>query len=104
MALPLAKPDDDPGSAKSAPLSVSQLTAKIKGTLMDRFPYVCVAGEASNVKYHQNGHIYFTLKDAGASIAAVVWRGRAMHLKFRIEDGKELIVCGPVTVYEVQGK
>jgi exodeoxyribonuclease VII large subunit len=62
-----------------------------------------VAGEASNVKYHQSGHVYFNLKDPGASLRCVLFRGLAARLKFRIEDGASLVLFGRVSVYESTG-
>ena len=54
-------------------LSVSELTRSIRGTLETKFGAVWVQGEVSNYKLHPNGHQYFTLKDARAQIACVIW-------------------------------
>ncbi len=84
-------------------LSVSALTAQIKGTLEEGFPSVWVSGEVSNFSRPQSGHCYFTLKDDDAQIRAVVWRGSAARLKFDLKDGIELICHGKVDVYGPRG-
>ncbi|MEK6570483.1 MAG: exodeoxyribonuclease VII large subunit, partial [Bacteroidota bacterium] len=60
-------------------------------------------GEISNFKRHTSGHLYFTLKDEGAQIQAVMWRGRAMSMFFTPQDGMKVVVRGSITVYEVRG-
>lgn len=62
-----------------------------------------VTGEISNLKYHQSGHIYFTLKDDDACISAACFKYSAMRLRFRLEDGMKVIVTGQVDVYEKGG-
>ena len=84
-------------------LSVSELTRHIKGVLEMGFPEVLVSGEISNFKRHTSGHLYFTLKDEGAQIQAVMWRGRAMNMFFTPQDGMKVIARGSITVYEVRG-
>src|SRR3990172_9374065 len=84
-------------------ISVSELTRRIKGVLEVGFPEVLVSGEISNFKRHTSGHLYFTLKDEGAQIQAVMWRGRAMSLFFTPQDGMKVVARGSVTVYEVRG-
>ncbi len=64
-----------------------------------------VKGEVSNCKYHSSGHIYFTLKDSGGSIACVMFKGDADRgLKFRMQEGQQVKVSGAITVYERDGK
>lgn len=66
---------------------------------------VCVRGEVSNCKYHTSGHIYFTLKDKGAAVSCVMFKGDALRgLRFRMEEGQQVKVTGSVTVYERDGK
>jgi exodeoxyribonuclease VII large subunit len=84
-------------------LTVSDLTRWIKGVLEENVAHAWVAGEASNVKYHQSGHVYFTLKDAKASLRCVIFRGVASRVRFRIEEGASLVLFGRVTVYEAMG-
>ncbi len=84
-------------------LTVTELTRMIKQTLEQDYPSVLLQGEVSNFKRHTSGHVYFTLKDEGAQIAAVLWRSRAMMLSFLPEDGMKVVVRGRVTVYEPRG-
>ena len=85
------------------PLTVSDLTRKIKQILESGFPGVTVQGEISNFKRHSSGHLYFTLKDAGAQLPCVLWRSRAAALPFAPEDGMIALATGRITVYEVRG-
>ncbi|MBI3463311.1 MAG: exodeoxyribonuclease VII large subunit [Planctomycetes bacterium] len=84
--------------------SVSELTSQIKDHLESEFTSVWLAGEISNLKRYSSGHIYFTLKDAGAQISAVIWRSAASLLVFNLSDGLEVIVHGRISLYEKQGK
>lgn len=84
-------------------LSVNELNKQIRSTLEGKFPLIWVKGEISNFKAHTSGHFYFSLKDAKAQVSAVMFRGFNQQLKFRPEDGMEVIVRGRVTVYEPRG-
>ena len=84
-------------------LSVSRLTSLIRGVLEDNFEHVWVEGEVSNLAMPASGHLYFTLKDAGAQIRCVMFRASARALKFRPRDGMGLIVRGRITLYEQRG-
>lgn len=84
-------------------LTISQLTRQIKDTLEGRFGTVMVSGEISNFHRHSSGHWYFTLKDAGAQMSAVMFRGNAMGTFFRPDNGMEVICRGRITVYEPRG-
>ena len=98
--LPFGASEEDAG-----PISVSGLIRRIKGALGEAFPQpVAGVGELSNVKRHTSGHIYFRLKDAGASIDAVMFRSRAARVKFEIEDGLEVVATVRVDVYDVRGQ
>lgn len=97
------KPDILFDDAERQILTVSELTRKIKISLETGFPSVLLQGEISNFKRHSSGHLYFTLKDEAAQIAAVVWRSRAMQLSFEPEDGMKVVARGRVTVYEPRG-
>lgn len=85
-------------------LTVSELTRNIKIILETAMPVLWVQGEISNFKHHSSGHMYFSLKDAGAQINCVYWAGRNLHLAFRPEDGMQVLVKGRVTVYERRGQ
>lgn len=66
---------------------------------------VNVSGEVSNCKYHSSGHIYFTLKDKGSVLSAVMFAGnRTTGLKFKLTDGMKIVVTGKISVYEATGK
>lgn len=84
-------------------LSVTELTRRIKGVLEGGFSNVLVQGEISNFKQHSSGHLYFTLKDEGAQLSAVMWRSRAVDLFFIPQDGMKVIARGKITVYEPRG-
>ena len=84
-------------------LSVSDLTRRIKGVLEKGFSEIWVQGEISNCKIHTSGHLYFTLKDEGAQLSAVMWRSRVGQLRFRPMDGMKVVVRGNITVYEPRG-
>src|SRR5206468_644254 len=71
----------------SPPLSVSELSGALKLTIENAFGLVRVKGEISGFKRHNSGHCYFTLKDEGACIDAVIWRTSTGGLAFRPEDG-----------------
>jgi len=85
-------------------LTVSQLTALVRGVLEENFEHVWVEGEVSNVAMPSSGHLYFTLKDGGAQIRCVMFRASARALRFRVENGMELILRGRVTVYDQRGE
>ena len=72
-------------------LSVSDLTLAIKGSLERQFTSVWVGGEISDVSRPHSGHVYLTLKDAGAQIRAVIWKSVASRLVFDLADGLEVI-------------
>lgn len=65
---------------------------------------ISIRGEVSNCKYHTSGHIYFTLKDGGAQIAAVMFAGQRKGLDFELREGQEVTVSGTVDVYERDGR
>ncbi|MDR1304591.1 MAG: exodeoxyribonuclease VII large subunit [Verrucomicrobiales bacterium] len=84
-------------------LTVSELNAAVRGLLKDGIGSVSVRGEISNLRRQASGHIYFTLKDAGSQVRAVMFRGVAGYLKFAPADGQSVIVSGELTVYEPRG-
>jgi exodeoxyribonuclease VII large subunit len=84
--------------------SISEVTGIIKGVIDENFKDIAVQGEISNYKKHTSGHIYLTLKDEGAQLSAVIWRGNAANLKINLQDGIKVIAKGSITVYEPQGK
>lgn len=84
-------------------LTVSELTRSLKTTLEETFPSVWVEGEVSNFTHHSSGHMYFTLKDANAQIQVVMFRHANRNLRFTIEEGMHLQVCGSISIYEKRG-
>ena len=80
--------------------SVSELAFAIKRTVEDGFGYVRLKGEISGYRGpHSSGHCYFSLKDEKSRIDSVVWRGVFQKLRFKPEEGMEVIVKGRVTTY-----
>jgi len=86
------------------PLSVTELTQAIRGTLESRFASVWVEGEISNFSAASSGHWYFTLKDTGAQIRATCFRNVNSRIRFRPTGGLQVRVRGRVTVYEPRGE
>jgi exodeoxyribonuclease VII large subunit len=82
--------------------SVYDITSEIKRSL-DRLGIVWIQGEISNFKRHSSGHLYFSLKDQKAQMKAAFFRNNNMYLKFRPEDGMEVLVRGRLSVYEPRG-
>ncbi len=85
-------------------LTVSELTGQIKGMLEGSFPRVAVSGELSNCRRQSSGHLYFTLKDSGATLGAVMWRQSSARLKFDPVDGVEVVCHGRLELYPPHGK
>src|SRR6266852_841982 len=85
-------------------LTVSELTRSIRGILETKFGAVWVQGEVSNYKLHPSGHQYFTLKDARAQIACVIFRNTMAPLRQPLVDGTQVQVYGNVSVFEARGQ
>ena len=85
-------------------LTVSELTHEIKTLLEANLYYVWVEGEFSNLRSPISGHIYLTLKDDGAQIKAVIFKGQARFMKFKPADGLHVICRGMVNVYKERGE
>ena len=84
--------------------TVAELTRAIRGTLETKFGAVWVQGEISNYKLHPSGHQYFTLKDARAQIACVIFRNTMPPLRTPLMDGAQVQVYGQVSVFEARGQ
>jgi exodeoxyribonuclease VII large subunit len=84
-------------------LSVSEITSLIKETLQTGFAGVYVVGEVSQFTRAASGHVYLTLKDEGAVLRAVIWRGVASRLKFDLAEGMEVLARGDIDVYAPRG-
>ncbi len=86
-------------------LAVSQINEYIK-QLLDQEPMLqelCVRGEISNYKVYPSGHHYFTLKDAAGALRCVMFRGSAVRLRFRPENGMQVLATGRITVFPRDG-
>lgn len=81
------------------PKSITQISNEIKRFVEGNFSHVIVKGEIFGAKRADSGHWYLSLKDAGAVLAAVCWRGVASSLKVKIEDGLEVIAQGKITTF-----
>src|SRR3989337_3721446 len=84
--------------------TISELTQEIKTLLETSLYYVWVEGEISNLRSPISGHIYLTLKDDGAQIKAVIFKGQARFMKFKPADGLHVICRGMVNVYKERGE
>src|ERR1700686_761268 len=91
-----------PKSAKV--LTVAELTRAIRSTLETKFGAVWVQGEISNYKLHPSGHQYFTLRDARAQIACVIFRNTMAPLRQPLVDGAQVQLYGNVSVFEARGQ
>ena len=85
-------------------LSVSELTTQVKRLLEKSVGSVWVTGEITNLRAQCSGHMYFTLKDAGAQLSCVLFRGEAVRNRSVLQDGQKLLLQGDVTVYEARGQ
>lgn len=83
--------------------SVSEIAGALKRTLEDRFGQVRVRGEISGFKGPvASGHCYFAIKDEGAKLDAVIWRGNFSRLRPRLQEGLEVIATGKITAYPMK--
>jgi len=87
----------------ASPLTVTELTARIKQVIEQGFAQVEVTGEISRLTTPSSGHLYFTVKDSHAAISAVVWRSAAARLKTRPKDGQAYVFFGHLSLYEPRG-
>ncbi len=85
-------------------LTVSELTSHIRDILENAYAEVWVEAEISNCRLWNTGHLYFTLKDPGAQLKAVMFKSDVRTLKFKPEDGLHVIVRGRLSVYEPKGE
>ncbi len=85
------------------PISVTTLNNQIKSLLETHYLNIMVEGEVNRVTYHSSGHLYFTLKDDKSAISCVMFKGNNQRLKFRLEEGMQVIVGGGISVYTPRG-
>ncbi len=92
-------------SSNLTEFSVSELSGSIKRTVETAFDHVRVRGEISGYRGpHSSGHAYFSLKDDRARIDAVIWKGSFSRIKFRPEEGMEVIATGKITTFPGSSK
>ena len=84
-------------------LSVTELTLQIKRQLELGFTNVWVQGEISNMKLQSSGHFYFTLKDSGAQMSCVLFKGQTRGLSRPPKDGDQVVLFGELSVYAPRG-
>ena len=85
-------------------LSVTELTRQIKRLLEKQVGEIWVTGEVTNLRSQSSGHIYFTLKDAGAQLNCVLFRGETQVDRSLLQDGRKVTLQGDMTVYEPRGQ
>ncbi len=83
--------------------TVSELTKYVRVILEDSFPAVWIEGEISNFVLHSSGHMYFSLRDAGAVLKCAMFARSNARLKFKPKDGMKVICFGKLSVYEARG-
>lgn len=88
----------------SRPESVTEFTRRVKRLLEGGVRPGWVRGEVSNVRAQASGHVYFSLKDAGAQLSAVLFRGDALRQTVKLRDGAQVVVFGEISVYEARGQ
>ncbi len=83
---------------------VGQLVGEVRNHIEREYADVWVEGEVSNFRPAPSGHVYFTLKDGDAQLPVVMFRRQALLLRFKLEDGLQILVRGRVSVYEQRGQ
>ncbi len=84
--------------------TVGELVGDVRESVEREYADLWVEGEISNLRSAPSGHVYFTLKDGDSQLPAVLFRRQAMLLRFRPEDGLQVLVRGKVSVYEQRGQ
>ena len=84
--------------------TVTEFTRRVKEVLKGGVPPGWVRGEVSNLRVQASGHVYFSLKDAGAQLACVLFRGDATRQSVKLRDGLAVLAYGEVDVYEARGQ
>jgi exodeoxyribonuclease VII large subunit len=85
-------------------LTPTLLNAEVRAALERGFPLFWIEGEVSNFLRAKSGHLYFSLKDAGAQVRCAMWRTRATLLRFTPSDGQHVLARARVTLYEPRGE
>jgi exodeoxyribonuclease VII large subunit len=88
------------GKPNLSEYSVSEISQALKRTLEDRFGHVRVRGEISGYRGpHASGHCYFAIKDEGAKLDAIIWKGNFSRLRSKMQEGLEVIATGKISSY-----
>jgi len=98
------KAELDLGDRGARAESVTEFTRRVKTLLEGGIRPGWVRGEVSNLRAQASGHVYFSLKDAGAQLSAVLFRGDAARQTVKLRDGQQIVVYGEVSVYEARGQ
>ncbi len=98
------KPADMLGDEGRRVQSVTDFTRRVKELLKGGLPPCWVQGEVSNLRVQASGHVYFSLKDAGAQLGCVLFRGDAQRQSVKLRDGLQVLAYGEVDVYEARGQ
>jgi len=93
-----------PATAARAPLTVLELTEALKAAVEPRFRDVWVQGELGNLRTQASGHLYFTLKDAGATLPCALWATQARRLRFEPAEGLAVVARGRIEIYPPHGR
>jgi exodeoxyribonuclease VII large subunit len=91
-------------SPDARPLTVTEFTRRVKAVLEGGIDPCWVKGEISNLRVQPSGHVYFSLKDAGAQLSAVMFRAQAVRQTVKARDGLQVVAYGEVSVYEPRGQ
>lgn len=87
------------------PISVSDLMKLVKGTIEAEFKRISVIGELSGYRGpHHSGHVYATLKDKTSAVKIIIWRSTFQRLRFKPEEGMELVITGKMELYVPRGE
>jgi exodeoxyribonuclease VII large subunit len=102
--MPRELPEPVSQDAENRPLSVTEFTRRVKAVLEGAIGPCWVRGEVSNLRVQPSGHVYFSLKDAGAQLSAVMFRMQAARQTVKLRDGLQVVAQGDVGVYEARGQ
>src|ERR1041384_5751846 len=84
--------------------TISEITGDVRRLLEKEVGEIWVTGEVTNLRAQSSGHLYFTLKDAGAQLSCVLFRSEPVGHRDLLRDGQKLLLRGDVTVYEARGQ
>lgn len=97
-------PAENPNNVQRDIYTVSRLNQEARGLLEQAFPLIWIEGELSNVARPSSGHLYFSLKDENAQVRCAMFRNRNMHLRFKPENGQQVLLRVHISLYEGRGE